>query len=188
VQALAKMKPSERLELLKEVAGTSVYEERKSESLKIMAETESKKAKIAEVLAYINERLKELESEKEELKEYQQLDRERRALEYCIFDHELKETEAKLNEIESNRQEEAENFSEDHMKTIEAQENLKNAEKSLKNLITEQQKLTRERDFLQEEKQEYLKARARLELEIADVAAKLAIDKKKTRRNSERTF
>jgi structural maintenance of chromosome 3 (chondroitin sulfate proteoglycan 6) len=179
VQALAKMKPSERLELLKEVAGTSVYEERKSESLKIMAETESKKAKIAEVLAYINERLKELESEKEELKEYQQLDRERRALEYCIFDHELKETEAKLNEIESNRQEEAENFSEDHMKTIEAQENLKNAEKSLKNLITEQQKLTRERDFLQEEKQEYLKARARLELEIADVAAKLAIDKKK---------
>jgi structural maintenance of chromosome 3 (chondroitin sulfate proteoglycan 6) len=33
------MKPSERLELLKEVAGTSVYEERKSESLKIMAET-----------------------------------------------------------------------------------------------------------------------------------------------------
>jgi structural maintenance of chromosome 3 (chondroitin sulfate proteoglycan 6) len=60
---------------------------------------ESKKAKIAEVLAYINERLKELESEKEELKEYQQLDRERRALEYCLFDHELKETEAKLSEV-----------------------------------------------------------------------------------------
>jgi hypothetical protein len=33
------MKDSERLELLKEVAGTRVYDERKAESLKIIAET-----------------------------------------------------------------------------------------------------------------------------------------------------
>jgi structural maintenance of chromosome 3 (chondroitin sulfate proteoglycan 6) len=36
------MKPSERLELLKEVAGTTVYDERKAESLKIMVETGTK--------------------------------------------------------------------------------------------------------------------------------------------------
>jgi hypothetical protein len=47
------------------------------------------------------------------------------------------------------RQDEAEKFSQDHSRTIQAQENLKAAEKTLKALIIEQQKLTRERDFLQ---------------------------------------
>lgn len=39
VNALTMMKDSERLELLKEVAGTRVYDERRDESLKIMKET-----------------------------------------------------------------------------------------------------------------------------------------------------
>lgn len=39
VQALTVAKDAERLKLLKEVAGTSVYEERRKESLKIMEET-----------------------------------------------------------------------------------------------------------------------------------------------------
>jgi hypothetical protein len=38
VNALTMMKDSERLELLKEVAGTRVYDERRDESLKIMKE------------------------------------------------------------------------------------------------------------------------------------------------------
>jgi structural maintenance of chromosome 3 (chondroitin sulfate proteoglycan 6) len=38
VNALTVMKDSERLDLLKEVAGTRVYDERKSESLKLMAD------------------------------------------------------------------------------------------------------------------------------------------------------
>jgi chromosome segregation ATPase len=40
----------------------------------------------------LEERLKELDEEKEELKEYQQLDKQRRSLEYAILDHELNDT------------------------------------------------------------------------------------------------
>lgn len=40
-----------------------------------MKETNSKRDKIEEVVAYIDERLNELEEEKEELKAYQQLDK-----------------------------------------------------------------------------------------------------------------
>lgn len=46
-------------------------------------------ANIEETLQYINERMAELDAEKEELKRYQELDRTRRALEYTVYDREL---------------------------------------------------------------------------------------------------
>lgn len=71
VTTLTNMKDNERLDLLKEVAGTRVYDERRKESLKIMNETEQKKLRIDEVIIYIDERLKELDRERKELKEFQ---------------------------------------------------------------------------------------------------------------------
>jgi chromosome segregation ATPase len=41
------MRDKDRLNLLKEVAGTTVYEERRNESLKIIQETKSKQDQIA---------------------------------------------------------------------------------------------------------------------------------------------
>lgn len=40
------MKDEDRLNLLKEVAGTTVYEERRSESIRIMQETSNKQEQI----------------------------------------------------------------------------------------------------------------------------------------------
>src|SRR3954453_7339897 len=74
VTTLTNMKDPERLLLLKEVAGTQVYEARRADSLKIMNETNNKRAKIDELLEYINERLGELEEEKDELKSFQEKD------------------------------------------------------------------------------------------------------------------
>ena len=54
--------------------------------------SEGKKGKIEELLKYIEERLSTLESEKEELKEFQKLDKMRRSLEYTIYNTELKVT------------------------------------------------------------------------------------------------
>ena len=51
---------------MKEVAGTKVYEQRRTESLRIMAETDAKRGKIDDLLEYIDTRLAELEEEKEE--------------------------------------------------------------------------------------------------------------------------
>jgi len=59
------------------VAGTKVYEERREESRQIMQETNNKREKIDEVVAYIDARLGELEAEKDELRDYQQLDKVR---------------------------------------------------------------------------------------------------------------
>jgi structural maintenance of chromosome 3 (chondroitin sulfate proteoglycan 6) len=71
------------LALLKEVAGTKVYEQRRSESLRIMDDISARRQKINELLDYIDGRLAELDEEEELLKEYQGKDRERRCVE-CV--------------------------------------------------------------------------------------------------------
>jgi structural maintenance of chromosome 3 (chondroitin sulfate proteoglycan 6) len=68
-----------------------------------MAETEAKRTKINDLLDYIESRLAELEEEKEELKEYQEKDKERRCLEYALYQRELEEVGEALEEIEEDR-------------------------------------------------------------------------------------
>lgn len=60
---------------------------------------ENRRKQIIEVVQYIEERLKELDEEKEELKKYQQLDKQRRSLEYTIFEKELLDARQKLEEV-----------------------------------------------------------------------------------------
>lgn len=103
ITALTNAKDHERLALLKEVAGTKVYEQRRAESLRIMSETDAKRTKINELLEYIESRLAELEEEKEELKEFQAKDKERRCLEYALYQRELEEVGEALDEIEEER-------------------------------------------------------------------------------------
>ncbi|KAI8421875.1 hypothetical protein MSG28_009807 [Choristoneura fumiferana] len=91
---------SHRLKLLREVAGTRVYDERREESVTILKETVGKVEKINEFLQTIEERLKTLEEEKEELKEYQKWDRARRVLEFIIHDTEHRENKRKLEEVQ----------------------------------------------------------------------------------------
>ena len=84
---------------MREVAGTRVYDERKVESQNILKDTENKRDKIDDLIKYIEERLGTLESEKEELKQYQKWDKDRRCLEYTIHDKELRETRDKLDSV-----------------------------------------------------------------------------------------
>lgn len=64
-----------------------------------LCRSEGKREKINELLKYIEERLHTLEDEKEELAQYQKWDKMRRALEYTIYNQELNETRAKLDEV-----------------------------------------------------------------------------------------
>ena len=103
ITALTNAKDHERLALLKEVAGTKVYEQRRSESLRIMSETDAKRNKIAELLEYIENRLTELEEEKEELKQFQEQDKERRCLEYAMYQSESEDITHALEHTEDTR-------------------------------------------------------------------------------------
>lgn len=53
IMAMSTMKDHERLELLKEIGGTKVYEERRKESMKILHETDNRRQRILEVVSHI---------------------------------------------------------------------------------------------------------------------------------------
>jgi structural maintenance of chromosome 3 (chondroitin sulfate proteoglycan 6) len=105
ISLMATMRDPERLRLIKEVAGTRVYEERREESLRSLKETSAKKGEIQEVLDYFEEKVQELSADKEELTRYQQLDRQWRSVEYAIYDKQLSEANGRLEKLDAAREE-----------------------------------------------------------------------------------
>lgn len=61
--------------------------------------TGNKRKQIIQVVQYLDERLKELDEEKEELRKYQQLDKQRKSLEYAIYSKEVQDAQIKLTEV-----------------------------------------------------------------------------------------
>ncbi|EPS40286.1 hypothetical protein H072_5892 [Dactylellina haptotyla CBS 200.50] len=170
VTTLTNMKDQERLTLLKEIAGTQVYEQRRGESLKIMDETGLKRDKIDDLLKSVEERLDELEEEKEELKGYQENDREKRCLEYTILHREQVEISSAIDQIEEGRARGAEN-NDDALEKFRERE--KEIEDLGKRLVKSQQEISLrrvEKKQMDQERREYLKGRTQLELAVREYA------------------
>lgn len=83
-----KERDTERLKLLKEIAGTRIYDSKRGESRNLMVQADTKRQKVKNVIEYFTERLEELREEKEELEKYDSLERKRRSVEYHIYDDE----------------------------------------------------------------------------------------------------
>mmetsp|Transcript_4427 Transcript_4427/g.13512 ORF Transcript_4427/g.13512 Transcript_4427/m.13512 type:complete len:1245 (-) Transcript_4427:26-3760(-) len=171
IMKLTAMKDAERLNLLKEVAGTKVYDERRKQSVEILNDTTSKKERIEEVLSYIEERLGELEDEKEELKEYQDLDRAKRAIEYTIYDKELRNVRQTLDRIDEERHRVAEEREQAHEAGESDRANTSKLTADLRQLEREREKMSREKGEIEEERSEHLKNRAKLEFEVSEAEA-----------------
>lgn len=170
VTALTNMKDAERLNLLKEVAGTQVYEARRTESLKIMTETNNKREKIDELLNYIKERLAELEEEKEELRDYQEKDKDRRCLQYSIDYREQVAINKELDLLDDQRQTGVDD-------TDGHQEQFLQGEKELAEINAEIKQLKQQVEFLQvdkkqldDERRETAKKKAKIELEVKSLS------------------
>ncbi|KAI4138743.1 MAG: hypothetical protein L6R39_006635, partial [Caloplaca ligustica] len=169
VTALTNMKDNERLILLKEVAGTQVYEARRAESLRIMTETNNKREKIDELLNYIQERLSELEEEKEELKDYQEKDKERRCLQYTIDYREQLAISEELDNLEERRQTGADD-------TGDSEERFRQGDRELAEIQAEINELRQQVDFLnvdkkqlESERKENSRTKAKIELDVKNL-------------------
>ncbi|KAL7714094.1 RecF/RecN/SMC N terminal domain containing protein [Entamoeba marina] len=104
VNSLAMMRDSERLDLLREIAGTRVYDERREESYNMLKENENKIEQVEEVMNYIKERLVELKEEQEELDDYERLEKRRKGIEISIADQKINDIEEQLQKNENERQ------------------------------------------------------------------------------------
>ncbi|KAI0743763.1 structural maintenance of chromosome protein 3 [Daedaleopsis nitida] len=169
ITALTNAKDHERLALLKEVAGTKVYEQRRAESLRIMADTDSKRSKIAELLEYIDTRLTELEEEKEELKEFQEKDKERRCLEYALYQRELEDVGAALEEIEEERRGEVHSANMRREQFNDREKQVQNYERLIASARTNLTTHDLTRQGAQSELTDLIRSRTELECTVADL-------------------
>ncbi len=169
VTALTNAKDKERLVLLKEVAGTQVYENRRKESLKIMEETSSKRTKIDDLLKYIDDRLSELEEEKKELRGYQDKDKDRRCLEYTIYERELSEINTALENIEENRIEELDTAEEQQSVFLEREGQVEALTNQISELKQRASVLTAERFHLDDDHKLTLREKANAELRVTSI-------------------
>jgi structural maintenance of chromosome 3 (chondroitin sulfate proteoglycan 6) len=186
VTTLTNMKDAERLNLLKEVAGTQVYEARRTESLKIMTETNNKRAKIDETLEYIKERLSELEEEMEELRAYQEKDKERRCLEYAFYHREQTALQDALDEIDVARDDGAESTNENREEFLDGERQISELEDEAKQLRRQMDLLKLERRTLEEDRREASKAQAKFELNVKTLTDGLsASEQARTRHQQE---
>ncbi|CAG0919332.1 unnamed protein product [Notodromas monacha] len=182
INQMATAPDSHRLKLLREVAGTRVYDERREESMVILRETEGKRDKIEEFLKTIMDRLSTLEEEKEELKEYQKWDKTRRSLEYTIHDRELKDTRTKLEQMETQRKDSGSEQEKMREQLVEAGDQAKVAAKEVRECKSKLTAAKEERDQFNTEYQQLLKDKTKLEFQIKDLVDEVSGDNKSKER------
>ncbi|KAK2432041.1 Structural maintenance of chromosomes (SMC) family protein [Trifolium repens] len=161
ITSLTLMKDSERLDLLKEIGGIGVYEERRCES--------NKRKQIMQVVQFLDERLKELDEEKEELGKYQLLDKQRKSLEYAIFNKEVQNAQQKLAEIEEARAKVSEISAKKYNEVVDAREKFKDLENNLKDITKEHQNFIKEKEVIEKHQTKALKKYTELELDVKDL-------------------
>ena len=171
VTMLTTMKDEQRLDLLKEVAGTRIYSDRRKESLGIMHETASRREKITEMLGYIEKRLHELDAEREELATYQALDKRRKVMEYTYYDKEQRKARSELDKMDARRAEEAERAGQQQSREEEAKGRVKEAERQLISLQSDLKMLLAECTSLNAEHKTLIEDAARMEMTVAQDAA-----------------
>lgn len=169
IQTLCLMTDAQRLALLQEVAGTTLYEDKKAESLVKMTENAQSIEKINSILEDIDQRLNELKGEKEELTVYQNCDRTRKAVEYTLYDKELRKARHVLDHLEHERSDHLHSTAELYEATKQTHDQIQNAEAQLK---IKSQALKRNRVQLQnleEDKTRTVTLKTKLDLQCQEL-------------------
>jgi len=177
VVSLIRMRDAERLELLKEIAGTRTYDERKKESMKIMEDTDQRRKQIDEVIVYIEKRLAELREEQDELREYQRLDTDRICLEYTIYDKELNDAKNELVKIDGQRTDFKENAEKLFNNATELEKKLTDMEEQLTHGTLEIIKYKNIKKNLEKEIRKLTEQKTRMELRENEIKNKSIKDK-----------
>lgn len=171
---MAHMTDAKRLELLKDIGGTKVYEERRKDSLDTMRDCEGKRRGVEDLLEQLDGRLSSLDAEREELAAYQTADRKRRSLEYTILDKEISSVKNKLAAVDDQRGEAAAKAGAAAEERLAASTELRSIEKELRAAMVERAGLEHAMNEAAKEREEALRQRAKLELEVQDLEGTVA--------------
>ena len=168
VEELTNMDEGRRLNLLKEVAGARVYDERRQESMKLMGESSKKLEKIQENIQYITKKLADLEDEKEELKVYQELDSERKVLEFSICERDLEESRRKYDDILQKEQESAQDEAAASARSLALITEISEAAEGAKGLEADLKVMRQEKERLESERLSLIRQQAALLIQVQE--------------------
>ena len=171
ITRITNMKDSERLAILKSVAGTQAFTAKKEESQKIMNDTNSKMSAIDATFEQINERLTDLEEEQEELRNFQEQDAEKRGIEYVIEQRDLEETTKGLAELEEKRSNRIGSADEKRQAQAVGESNIIRIDEQLEELRQNMNAARLEKKQLEDERRERARARAQADLDVKNLSA-----------------
>ncbi|KAL0711578.1 hypothetical protein Bca4012_018556 [Brassica carinata] len=134
----------------------------------------NKRNHIIQAVQYLDERLRALDEEKEELRKYQQLDKQRKSLEYTIYDKELHDTREELEQVEVERTKASEESTKMYDRVEKAQDEYRSLYESLTELTKELQTMNKEKETVEARKTEAIKKKTKLELDENDFKERIA--------------
>ncbi|CBY19836.1 unnamed protein product [Oikopleura dioica] len=169
INEMATQSEKDRLELLKEIAGTRVYDDKRGESMELIRKTNDNRSKVNTLLTQIVEKLDSLEREKEDLAEYQKFDREKRAFEFLIFENQRKEAETKLKKLKLQREQKRETKADIREKSETLRKQLQEAKKNLSDVEHALARSSDEKESVTSEKEKLISSKTKHELEIKEL-------------------
>lgn len=176
IVSLVNMSEEDRYQLIKDVAGTKVYEARRSESEKILADTKVKQTQISDSINDLAKRLRELEAETSELKQFQDADREKRCIEYCIFNTELENAKESLQRLEEEWSKKALLFSRTYDSDEASEQEVAQLSQKVVDISTQITRLEAEKTAVENDLGALTSKQAVADLDAADAAGKAALN------------
>jgi len=101
ISNLINMSDENLFELFTEVTGTKIYEEKKQESLKIFEEAKENKMKIVKQSEEIAKYINKLESQCEQLKDFEKLEKEQKACEFFIYQEKVADYQVNIDDLQA---------------------------------------------------------------------------------------
>ncbi|KPI34472.1 Chromosome segregation protein sudA [Cyphellophora attinorum] len=169
ITRLTNMKDSERLGLLKSVAGTQHFTAKKEESMKILNDTNNKLTAIDDIFKQINDRMSDLEEEQQELREFQEADKERKGLEWALYSREQNEIQHSLDSIDQNRDRGIDGADEGRAKFDEGEDALQEILEHIQTLKQEISTARIEKKQYEDERRDKAKERAQVDLDVRNM-------------------
>jgi structural maintenance of chromosome 3 (chondroitin sulfate proteoglycan 6) len=173
IQALCLMNDAERLAVLKEVAGTTVYDNKKVESMAQMQDNNDKIEKVKEILERIEDRLAQLKNETEELEQFSAADKERRGCEYCLYEAELQKAQVSLGNIEEERAKNALSIAELHEQAKDTHDAIRAMEGQLHAKAAKLRQNARQLSLLEQDVKDGAQKKTQLALECQELQSQL---------------
>eukprot|EP00754_Rhynchopus_humris_P036829 Rhum_TRINITY_DN18914_c0_g1::Rhum_TRINITY_DN18914_c0_g1_i1::g.168827::m.168827/K06669/SMC3, CSPG6; structural maintenance of chromosome 3 (chondroitin sulfate proteoglycan 6) len=157
IARFALMSDTERFELLKEVAGTKVYEERRQKSVDALKDADEKMAQAKTYIGNLETRLSELGEEREEFKKYRELESMHKCLLYAMHKREADAAAAELKSIQASLEGSDRSAQEALVKLTEASNAVKATDRAASAAAVAVQQSKRQREVVLQERTGWVK-------------------------------